>query len=189
MQKTGFQENQKTPYPSARVRCWLPAAVVAIVLWSCLAETRPASPQNHRLPIETIWSGSRCGCERRQPRVRWLTNPDQLAKAVAAVKSTAPGTPVFSTPMNWMRDGLVWIDMGLKPTGGYALSLAAPEAIVSAGVAVIKIRWRQPRPGGVVTQQLTSPCLLLRLAQDSFTTIQISDETGRIRAALDVSHK
>jgi hypothetical protein len=184
-----FQKPKKRSAPSALIHSWLAAAAATLVLWSCLAASPSGDPSGSQLPIATIWAGSQCGCEARRPQVRWVTNRDQLAAAVAAVKSTALETQVARQPVNWQREGLVWIDMGLKPSGGYALRLDAPTATVSAGVAVITVLWRQPRPGSVVTQQLTSPCLLIRLARDNFHTIQINDEAGRVRVTLEVNNQ
>lgn len=170
-------------------RYWLPAVAAALILWSCLATSPPGNPEIRPLPIRTIWAGSQCGCEARQPLIRWVTDQSQLTAAMAAAGSKALEAQLARHPMDWTRRGIVWICMGLKPSGGYALSLAAPVANVSAGVAMITVRWRQPRPGSVVTQQLTSPCLLLSLARDGFHTLQINDEAGRVRASLEMNNE
>ena len=177
--QTEFQKSRKSLAPFALKQCWLPAAATALILWSCLATRPPGDPDTHRLPVEMIWAGRQCGCEAHQPRVRWMTDPDQFAAAMADAKSSDLKMQVARHPVDWKQEGLVWIDMGLKPSGGYALSLAAPTAAVSAEVAVITVRWRQPRPGSVVTQQLTSPCLVLTLPQSNFHTIEIEDERLR----------
>jgi hypothetical protein len=183
-----IQKSENRSALPALFRYWLPAVVAALVIGSCIAASPPDTPSNRQLPMDTIWAGRQCGCEARQPRVRWVTDRDQLAAAVAAAKSTDLETQVTQHPVDWKRDGIVWLDMGLKPSGGYALSLAAPAATVTAGIAVITVKWRQPRPESVVTQQLTSPCLLIRLARDHFHTIRIKDETGRVRAGLEVNN-
>jgi PrcB C-terminal len=185
--RTEFQKSRKSRALFAFRQCWLPAVAAALILWSCLATRPPGDPNCHRLRIETIWASRQCGCEARQPRVRWVTDPDQLAAAVTAAKSSDLTTQVARHPVDWKHEGLVWIDMGLKPSGGYALSLAAPTAAVSAEVAVITVRWRQPRPGSVVTQQLTSPCLVLKLPLSKFHTIEIEDESGRMHASVEVN--
>jgi hypothetical protein len=187
--QTEFQKSRKSFAPFAFRQCWLPAAAAAaaLILWSCIATPPPGDPISHRLRIDTIWAGRQCGCEARQPQVRWVTDPDQLTAAMAAAVSSDLKMQVARHPVDWKQEGMVWIDMGLKPSGGYALSLAAPTAAVSAGVAVITVRWRHPRPGSVVTQQLTSPCLVLKLPQSNFHTIEIEDESGRVHASVEVN--
>lgn len=181
LQKPGKRSNR-----SNMSRCWLPAAVAVLILCGCHSAASPGDPSGGRLSVETIWAGKQCGCEDRQPRVRWITDRNQLTAALAAAGSKALENRFARYSMDWQRDGLVWIDMGLKPSGGYALSLARPVAALSADTAVITVRWRQPRPGSVVTQQLTAPCLLVRLERGKFHTIKIKDDTGRERAGLQM---
>ncbi|MEJ2661443.1 MAG: hypothetical protein P8Z73_12070, partial [Desulfobacteraceae bacterium] len=81
----------------------LPAVGVTLILWSCLAASPPGSPATHRLPLETIWAGSQCGCGARKPLVRWFTDQNQLTAAAAA---TGPGSleaRVARHPMDWTR--------------------------------------------------------------------------------------
>jgi hypothetical protein len=182
--QNALQKPGRRSTPSAMARCWLPAAVAVLVICGCLSAAPPGDPSNGRLSVETIWTGNQCGCEDRQPQVRWVTDRNQLTAALAAARSKALETRFARYSMDWQRNGLVWIDMGLKPSGGYALSLARPAATLSADVAVITVRWRQPRPGSVVTQQLTAPCLLVRLERGKFHSIKIEDEAGRERAGL-----
>jgi hypothetical protein len=181
------QKPGKRSTPSAMSRCWLPAAVAVLILCGCLSAAPPGNPSSDRLSVETIWAGNQCGCEDRQPRVRWMADRNQLTAALAAAGSKALETRFARYSMDWQQDGLVWIDMGLKPSGGYALSLARPVAALAAGVAVITVQWRHPRPGSVVTQQLTAPCLLVRLERGKFHSIKIEDETGRERAGLQIN--
>jgi hypothetical protein len=185
--QNAFHTPGKRSTPSTRTRRWLPAAVAVLILCGCLSAAPPRDPPSGRLAVETIWAGNQCGCENRQPQVRWLTDPNQLADALADAGSNALESRLAQYSMDWKRNGLVWIDMGLKPSGGYALSLAGPAATLSADMAVITVRWRQPRPGSVVTQQLTAPCLLVRLERGKFQAIKIEDETGRERVVLRMS--
>jgi hypothetical protein len=187
--QTGFQNSEKRCSFSTWMRYWLAAAAATLTLWNCLAASPPAVPESRRLPIDTIWAGIQCGCEEREPLVRWLADQNQLAAAMAATGSAALQSRLVRHPVDWTRHGILWICMGLKPSGGYALSLAESSATVTEGVAAITVHWRQPRPGSVVTQQLTSPCLLLSVAREGFHTIQIKDEAGRVRANLEIDNK
>jgi hypothetical protein len=187
--QTEFHRTKINYTPWVFIRRWLPAAVAALFLCNCLASKPPGDRKAHHLSIETLWGGSQCGCVAPQARVRWVTGPDQLSAAMAAAESSALRIQMAHLSMDWKHNGLIWIDMGLKPTGGYALSLAAPSARISSGVVVITVRWRQPRPGSIVTQQLTSPCLILKLAQENFHIIEIKDESGRVHARVEANHE
>jgi hypothetical protein len=187
--QTGFQNPEKRSSFSIWMQYWLGAAVATLTLWNCLAAVPPAGPENRRLPVDTIWAGIQCGCEAREPLVRWLADQNQLTAAVAATGSAALQSQLARHPVDWTRHGILWIYMGLKPSGGYALSLAGSSATVTEGVVTITVQWRQPRPGSVVTQQLTSPCLLLSMVREGFHTIQIKDEAGQVRASLKTDNE
>jgi hypothetical protein len=76
--------------------------------------------------------------------------------------------------------------MGQKPTGGYGLELAEPHATLSDGEALIRLRWIEPAPGSIVTQILTSPCLIISLPKGAYEKITITDENGDVRETISL---
>lgn len=81
---------------------------------------------------------------------------------------------------------LVLVSMGEQPTGGYALALADTVARVANGNAELKVRVVEPDEGAIVTQALTSPCLLLSVERDHVRSVTIVDADERILASADV---
>jgi hypothetical protein len=59
--------------------------------------------------------------------------------------------------------------------------LAEPYATVNDGEALIRLRWIEPAPGAIITQILTSPCLIVSLPKGDYGRIVITDETGKVR--------
>ena len=158
------------------------SAALAAVLGGCTIGSAPAGQRTLELPVEEIWADSQCGYAGGRPMVTWMADQNQFKALASGVPSGDLKAMAAPGRVDWDRVGLVWIAMGIKPSGGYALELAGKKATVSHGVAVITVRWRQPGPGSVVTQQLTSPCLMLKLPKGNFSAIEIKDETGQVRA-------
>lgn len=138
---------------------------------------RPVAP---RIPVSVVYSGIHCNAGQQAFRAAWVGHPEQVAQQRAFPKSIGP--------IQWdpEKEGVLWLEMGVKPTGGYALELDDPEATVTAGAAVVTVRWRTPPPDGFVTQALTSPCLVLKLPKADLEAIHIQDQDGTLRAKVQV---
>ncbi len=65
--------------------------------------------------------------------------------------------------VDFSRKSVAAFFWGLKPTGGYTLSLAG--VTYAGGTARVVLDLRTPPPGAIVTQALTSPYLILELEQ------------------------
>jgi hypothetical protein len=133
-------------------------------------------PVAHRIPVSVIYSGVHCGAGQQAFRATWIGHPDGVAQQGAV------------TGIQWdpEKEGVLWLEMGVKPTGGYALELDDPEATVTGGAAVVTVRWRTPPPDGFVTQALTAPCLVLKLPKVDLEAIHIQDQDGALRAKVQV---
>ena len=137
-------------------------------------------PVAHRIPVSVIYSGVHCGAGQQAFQAAWVGHPERVAQHRAVPQSIGP--------IRWdpEKEGVLWLEMGVKPTGGYALELDDPEATVSGGVAVVSVRWRAPAPDMFVTQALTSPCLVLKLPKADLEAIHIQDQDGALRAKVQV---
>lgn len=163
----------------------LPRLLWAVfLLCGCTAASMPAGRQAAQLPLETLWAGNQSRHTASRPEILYLTEPAQLnAKARSDLNRAA--LPIIERHrMDWRREAVVWLFMGGKTTGGYSLSLASPAAGVFNDTAIITVRWHEPARGAIVTQQLTSPCLIFKLPKGAYNKIEIRDQTGRVRFQL-----
>ena len=85
----------------------------------------------------------------------WLLVWARHARAVGAV--AAP-------PVDFSREMVVGVFMGERETGGYQIEVIEVERTAS-GLRV-HYRTRSPEPGALLTQALTQPFHLIRLARD-----------------------
>lgn len=139
---------------------------------------------NKGLPVETLRAGSHCGTTREEPRLRLITDREQLQELRQAMRGHVVGDDdndrVTSPDLD--DNVAVLIEMGQRPTGGYGLELREPHAVLANGTVTVPINWREPAEDAVVTQALTSPCLLLTLPRREFETIKAVDQHGHTRA-------
>ncbi len=92
------------------------------------------------------WQGSQGG---RTPGRRVITDPKSFQ---AAWKARGRGEP---PEVDFTRHTVLLVDMGVRNTGGYAVTIQAVER--KDGKVVAAVRSTAPGPGDMVTQALTSP--------------------------------
>lgn len=77
------------------------------------------------------------------------------------------------------------IELGQRTTGGYGLAVSREGRQVGV-VLQIYATFFAPAPGGMTTQMIASPCVLVRLPATEFSVIDIYDQSGvrRISSAV-----
>jgi hypothetical protein len=95
--------------------------------------------------------------------------------------------PPPAPAVDFSREAVLLIAMGQRPSAGYGLNLAG-EATLRDGVLTVPVDWREPPPGYLRAQVVTSPCLLLKVpAVDLISHLRVMDREGRIRLEGDRS--
>lgn len=130
------------------------------------------------LAAEMLYGNNQCGVLDR-PEVAWIASPDawrRLYGQVTSLRMNPPPAPA----VDFSREGVVLVGMGQRPSAGYGLSLAG-DVTVQDGVLAVRVDWREPAPGHLQAQVVTSPCLLLKVPAVDFTHLRVMDREGRIR--------
>jgi hypothetical protein len=153
-------------------------ALLATLQCACSCASANASGA---LTAAVVRAGSRCGGDEEGTRARWIASEGAYRDALASGGLVAEGD-ASPAPVDFTREVLVLVAMGVRPTGGYALALADPEVKLADGVATIVVRFEGPPPGAMVTQALTSPCLLIRLPREGVRAVRVVDPSGALRA-------
>ncbi len=96
--------------------------------------------------IVNQWRGSQGG---RTPGRRVVTDPKSFQ---AAWKARGRGEP---PEVDFTRHTVLLVDMGMRNTGGYAVTISSVER--KDGKVVATVHSTAPGPGDMVTQALTSP--------------------------------
>lgn len=160
----------------------LNGTLLALTLTS-LAACAGDDAGSRTMTAETVATGGQCGGSRAEPQLKVATSEADYAEFLdtgARAESDAPAP-------NFEQQVAVFMAMGQKPTGGYRLSLRDKEVTIEQGTATIPVTWQSPPSDAMVTQALTSPCLVVTLPRGDYQQIRAVDGDGneRLRARLD----
>lgn len=132
------------------------------------------------VPLSIIYRNQQCNLT--QAQLRWVEEQsayetlfEDLLKSYIRSQTEKPPAVDFN------QYGVLLVAMGQKNTGGYAVDLASNDARIESDVLNISVLWQQPRRGMMVTQALTSPCLLLKIPKAQFQHIEVKDQSGKVR--------
>jgi len=152
----------------------------------CACTHTPAvdSTEGTPIPLRILYQGALCGGNRPSPSVTLVAGSDQLKRIFIESKGRMLGQSPRTPAVDFDAEHVVDIQMGQKPTGGYGIELAEPHATLNDGEALIRLRWIEPAPGAIVTQILTSPCLVVALPKGAYEKIAITDENGKVRKKI-----
>jgi hypothetical protein len=155
-------------------------------LWACIPSPAIFSAESPRIPVRILYQDDLCGGNRPTPSVTLVADSDQLKRILIESKGRMLGQSLPSPAVDFDAEHVVTIQMGQKPTGGYGIELAEPDATLRDGEALIRLRWIEPAPGSIVTQILTSPCLIVSLPKGAYEKITITDENGSVRETISL---
>ncbi len=161
------------------------SCALCALIASCLAGCVGASPSATTVLVEALYRSAHCGAPDTDPVATHLANAETLARTYASVRRLAVNDGAKPPVVDFTRNAALLVNMGTRPTSGYALSLADNSARIVADRLEVVLDWQSPPPGAVVAQVLTSPCLILRIPRDGFREIRVLDRAGVVKARLD----
>lgn len=145
------------------------------------AKARSAGERN-AVAARPLAGSLACPREQESAAVAWIDDDERLRQVYAAMGVPPRGDDALRRRLDMGRGGAVWVQMGQRPTGGYGLSLPEAPAHLTDGVLTLRVRFEQPGPNAMVTQVVTSPCLLVAVDGRGFGRIRVVDEDGQVRA-------
>lgn len=80
----------------------------------------------------------------------------------------------------------VLLEQGLRQTGGYTVELRKQAQMDTTGTLRLQADWLEPAPDRLVTQIITSLCVLSTVDPLLYTRVEVVDGGGEIRAASDI---
>lgn len=140
---------------------------------------------NQSRSLEVVYSSTQCDQINDN---QWITSKAQLDKLLQATlgKMISPA-PVPSPAVDFDHYGVLLLSMGQQRTGGYAIQLADDQLQMKDSVATVRVKWQKPRPGMMVTQALTAPCLFIKVPRGGYHTLRAVDQRQTVRAELTVN--
>jgi len=174
--------------------CWgmmskLPVKLLLLLycaFFTCVSAATVDSTEGQRIPLRILAQDVLCGGNRPTTSVTLVADSDQLKRILIESKGRMLGQSPPTPAVDFNTEHVITIQMGQKPTGGYGIELAEPDATLNDGEALIRLRWIEPAPGAIVTQILTSPCLIIALPIGAYEEIVITDENGNVRETISL---
>jgi hypothetical protein len=155
-------------------------------LYACGLTPTADSAEGPRIPLRILYQDVLCGGNRPTPSVTLVADSGQLKRILIETKGRVLGQSPPVPEVDFDAEHVVTIQMGQKPTGGYGVELAEPDATLKDGEVLIRLRWIEPAPGSIVAQILTSPCLIVSLPKGAYEKITITDENGSVRETISL---
>jgi hypothetical protein len=141
-----------------------------------------------KFDAKAIFSNIVCEGLDRQSGATWIENETEFISIINKIKGQRIGGSTMPIPtIDFKHEGVLLIQMGRKSTGGYRIELALDNFYIRDNTAFVTIRWIEPEKDAVLTQVITSPCIMVKLAKGGYTRIEVADQNGIVRAetALD----
>lgn len=142
---------------------WVSVAFVAALAGACAgAPGNPAASAKQGVNLRQIYASMDCGAGIGERRATRLTDERSYSefwtRANAGLLNKSDPPPVDFTGRH-----IVVVEMGQKPTAGFALSLRSTVGQLRDGVLLIPIHEVHPRGDALTAQVTTSPCLLVEI--------------------------
>lgn len=81
--------------------------------------------------------------------------------------------------VNLEQEHLLFVTLGERPTGGYSISLASASVDSTENTLQLSMAVRSPAPGTMVTQAITSPCVVVAVPASDWSEIRVSGVRDR----------
>ena len=82
------------------------------------------------------------------------------------------------------RNGVVVVEMGQRPTGGYNIRLDNDKTAIEGNTLTLGMAWNAPRLDAAVSQALIASCVAIRPPQGSYKTVRVVDQLGKSRGQV-----
>jgi len=155
-------------------------------LYACISTPTADGAEGQRIPLRILAQDVLCGGNRPTPSVTLVADSGRLKRILIESRGRMLGQSPPVPVVDFDAEHVVTIQMGQKPTGGYGIELAEPDATLQDGEALIRLRWIEPAPGSIVAQILTSPCFIFSLPKGAYEKITITDENGSVRETISL---
>ncbi len=145
------------------------------LLSGCLL-TQQDSAGDGSKPAELLYSGVYGTRTMHGPSALWITNRLDLEQVYSNLNKRHLKDAVAPPDIDFDVYGVLFLEMGQKPTGGYAIDFSPSLSRVIHKQAVINIFWKVPDEGVLLTQTVTSPFMLLKVQRVGRTSIRVIDQ-------------
>lgn len=169
------------------IRFWF-FYIVLLLMSACHADSSPISIQpssdTQNLTLKTLHKSNICGGITKS---QWLSNHNDYQAAFKTMsQQVISDSAARSDPVNFTENAVLLISMGQQRTGGYSIALLNQQLRIDNSTAVVEVRWQEPKPGMMLTQMLSNPCIFIEVPRGEYKTIEVRDQAQQIRASVAI---
>jgi len=150
--------------------------VILLGLLSGCWLTQQESAGNDSIPAELLRSGVYGSRTLQDSSATWITNRKALEAVSSALSKRQIKDGEVLPDIDFERYGVLYLEMGQKPTGGYSIDFIPSLSRMIDKQAFIRISWNTPKEGVLLTQAVTSPFMLLKIRRAHITSIVVLNQ-------------
>lgn len=129
---------------------------------------------------ELLYSGVHGTRAYQEPSALWITDRMALEQTYSNLGKNKIESGETIPEIDFNTYGILLLEMGQRPTGGYTINFDPLLSGVIDKNAVIHVILETPVEGMVVTQAVTSPFILLKIRHVGVTSINVLDQNEQI---------
>ncbi|CAN7395955.1 protease complex subunit PrcB family protein [Rhizobacter sp. LjRoot28] len=142
---------------------------VTIGMVACAAPGEEAT----RWPIASARSHAQCPLAGDRPAAWLVESAAQWSSLAQGTAERAAGTPV-----DWSRDQLIVVSIGMKPTLGHQVAASSDSVSLQGRDARLAVNVSAPAPDAMTASALSHPCVVLRVARRNWQDLTVVDQAG-----------
>ncbi len=131
-------------------------------------------------PVEELRRALLCGTPTENAVIRLF---DSAAELTAWDSENALHLQRLKLPP---EQAFVLVEQGLRRTGGYSIELGKTAELDAQGTLRLSAEWLQPAADRMVTQIMTSLCVLAAVPALPYRRVEVLDAEGRLQAFRDI---
>jgi len=164
--------------------------IIMTLVASQMLACQPSEVESHpSMLAEKLIMSTQCASQNESMSIRLYEKPDDLRKSLQVITRNNEIVDSLMSKIDFKWLSVLQINMGLKRTGGYSLSLLDGQFEIDRGVGLIRLKLDEPDKNSMVTQALTSPCLFAVVPAGGFDTIKLFNQAGDVLMKQDVHHQ
>lgn len=134
------------------------------------AEDKPSAPLARQ-----VTQSAHCGLT--GPGLAYVQTPERLQQLLELPAQNMAVQQLRQVDLE--KEHLLFVTLGEKPTGGYSVSLASASVENTDNVLRLSMAVRAPAPGTMVSQAITSPCVVVAVPATGWPEIRVSGVRDR----------
>lgn len=151
----------------------------SLVTGCAMFKPKPIEPED--LFVSELRRSVDCGTSSREARLQYFADAEAYTRWQATQSERASLLPDDELPAD---KALLLVEMGQRSTGGYYLKVGESAYLDRDRMLWLRGEWTSPGPDRMVTQMITSPCVLVAVPQRPYQGFRISDQDEELRASL-----